>query len=325
MVDYVRVSLGSAIALGLEYGPDLSHFTTLFVMTHSETGCTANCAFCPQAIDSNAQPGMLSRIGWPKLDSNTFKDAANSNLEKFQRICIQCLNYPQVVDDCLEILDMLKYPQVPVSVCIHPLSKQDMVRLHDAGVERIGIAVDACTRELFESIKGKQRTPKYSWEGHLRALSNAKRIWDSKNVTTHLIIGLGETEKEAAEFLFHMRDLGIRVGLFAFTSIKGTTLENQEPPSIGRYRRIQILHHLLLLGEIEREDVSFVEGQLMFDIPDNRLVDLLAEGSAFRVSGCPGCNRPYYNERPSGPLYNYPRPLNRKEVIEAIKQARVVD
>jgi biotin synthase len=200
-----------------------------------------------------------------------------------------------------------------------------MIRLHDAGVERIGIAVDACTPRLFETIKGTEQGHKYSWEGHMKALSNALEIWTPRNVTTHLIVGLGETEKEAAEFLFQMKDKGIRVGLFAFTSIKGTALEDMKQPDIEKYRRIQILHYLLSLGEIEREDISFMGGRLTFDIPDDKLIDLLSEGSAFRVSGCPGCNRPYYNERPSGPLYNYPRPLNRKEVIEAIKQARVVD
>ena len=27
---------------------------------------------------------------------------------------------------------------------------------------------------------------------------------------------------------------------------------------------------------------------------------------AVLTSGCPGCNRPFYNERPRGPIYNYP-------------------
>ncbi|TFG11569.1 radical SAM protein [Candidatus Thorarchaeota archaeon] len=325
MVDCVRVSLGTAIALGLEQGPNLSHFTTLFIMTHSETGCTANCAFCPQAIDSDTQPGMLSRIGWPKFDSHTFMDAANSNLDKFQRICIQCLNYPEVVHDCLDIISMLEGPKPPISVCIHPVSKQDMVRLHDAGVERIGIAMDACTPELFEKIKGNQRTPKYSWTAHMKALRNAVDIWGSQSVTTHLIVGLGETEKEASDFLFQAKDMGITVGLFAFTSIQGTALENLPQPDIGKYRRIQILRHLISLGEIEQKDISFTEERLNFDIPNGRLVELISNGSPFRVSGCPGCNRPYYNERPSGPLYNYPRPLDRKEVIGALKQAGLVN
>jgi biotin synthase len=46
--------------------------------------------------------------------------------------------------------------------------------------------------------------------------------------------------------------------------------------------------------------------------------ETLAGGEAFRTSGCPGCNRPFYNERPGGTIYNYARPLSAKEAQQAI-------
>jgi len=46
-------------------------------------------------------------------------------------------------------------------------------------------------------------------------------------------------------------------------------------------------------------------------------------GEPFRTSGCPDCNRPFYNERPSGPLYNYPRPLTTEEAARAIQDMEV--
>jgi len=36
------------------------------------------------------------------------------------------------------------------------------------------------------------------------------------------------------------------------------------------------------------------------------------------TSGCPNCNRPYYNEKPSGPIYNYPRPLKKEEIAKVM-------
>ncbi|MEM4243701.1 MAG: radical SAM protein, partial [Candidatus Bathyarchaeia archaeon] len=39
----------------------------------------------------------------------------------------------------------------------------------------------------------------------------------------------------------------------------------------------------------------------------------------FLTSGCPACNRPFYNEKPSGPIYNYPRAV-RSEEIKMIKR-----
>ncbi|MDH5792671.1 MAG: radical SAM protein, partial [Candidatus Bathyarchaeota archaeon] len=50
-----------------------------------------------------------------------------------------------------------------------------------------------------------------------------------------------------------------------------------------------------------------------FGVDAETLESALADGEAFRTSGCPGCNRPYYNERPSGPFYNYPRNLTPEE------------
>jgi biotin synthase-related radical SAM superfamily protein len=56
---------------------------------------------------------------------------------------------------------------------------------------------------------------------------------------------------------------------------------------------------------------------------DGRLVGLEAllpgTGEPFQTSGCPDCNRPFYNEQPGGPLYNYPRPLTAGEVARAIQ------
>jgi biotin synthase-related radical SAM superfamily protein len=34
----------------------------------------------------------------------------------------------------------------------------------------------------------------------------------------------------------------------------------------------------------------------------------------FLTSGCADCNRPFYNEKPSGPIYNYPRKLTTQEI-----------
>ena len=56
-----------------------------------------------------------------------------------------------------------------------------------------------------------------------------------------------------------------------------------------------------------------------FGLPRGELAEVAATGLPFMTSGCPSCNRPYYNEPARGPLYNYPfRPSERDvEVILA--------
>ncbi|MHA2396428.1 MAG: radical SAM protein, partial [Candidatus Thorarchaeota archaeon] len=66
MVERVRLSLGTAIQVGLESGDRDPNFTTAFLMTYREGGCEANCAFCPQAQESTSASDRLSRISWPE-------------------------------------------------------------------------------------------------------------------------------------------------------------------------------------------------------------------------------------------------------------------
>jgi biotin synthase len=66
------------------------------------------------------------------------------------------------------------------------------------------------------------------------------------------------------------------------------------------------------------------EGRLTdFGADKNALVKLIRTGEPFLTSGCPSCNRPYYNEKPSGPIYNHPRKLTEGELAEIEKQLHI--
>jgi biotin synthase len=237
------------------------------------------------------------------------------------------LNYPTVVDDVEEILTAARTKvKLPVSICIHPVRLGEMKRLQKAGAQKIGIAMDACTPELFEKIKGAGRGGSYRWDRHLEAMQQALEVFGPGNVTTHLIVGLGETEAEAADFIIKMYEMGITVGLFAFTAIRGTALEETSQPALESYRRLQVLRYLVANEMVDSEGVSADErGKLDLKIDIAWLRETLSSGEAFRVTGCSGCNRPYYNERPRGPMYNYPRPLSEDEVHKALAEAGFVN
>jgi biotin synthase len=53
-----------------------------------------------------------------------------------------------------------------------------------------------------------------------------------------------------------------------------------------------------------------------FSVDTQTLSQIIQTGEPFPTSGCPNCNRPYYNEKPSGPIYNYPRKISQKEFSE---------
>ncbi len=323
-VEELRLSLGTAIRMGLSEGRLDVAPTTAFFMTYHEGKCSANCAFCPQAQSSTSKIDRLSRIAWPEFMLSEVIDHPDS-LGLFQRVCLQCLNYPDVDKDATEIIRQVRqvYDE-PISVCIHPIPKSAMTRLRTAGATDIGIALDACTAGLFDEIKGHERKSGYSWTTHLHSLRTALDIFGQGHVTTHLIIGLGESEEDAARMILELYSMNIRVGLFAFTSIEGTSLEHERPPSLSSYRRLQVVRHLASTGNITQEDlVVSSNGRLTLDIPKPQLKEALSLGVPFMTSGCPGCNRPYYNESPRGAMYNYPRPLNDEEIQEAIQETEL--
>ncbi len=244
----------------------------------------------------------------------------------FDRVCIQCLNYSGVVKDALALVSIAKRVEnAKISISIPPISPSEMQLFVDAKVDNIGIALDACSPDVFDQIKGKGRRSGYSWDGHIASIRAAQEVFGKGRVTTHLVVGLGEEESELAKFLIEMKEMGVRVALFAFTPVKGTQMAQRAQPDIGVYRRVQILRDLLQRNLITREQVVLDErGRITFDLPRDSLKGLLGSGNSFRVTGCPGCNRPYYNEKPSGVMYNYFRPLTEAEVERALAEAEVV-
>lgn len=137
-------------------------------------------------------------------------------------------------------------------------------------------------------------------------------------MTTHVIVGLGETDRDVLKLIEEMVDLGACPALFAFTPVLGTRLEEKAPPSLSRYRLIQTARFLLVNRLAKVEEMSFdPSGALVrFGIPRETLRQAVRSGLPYLTSGCPNCNRPLYNEKPSGPTYNFPRALTPPEIDE---------
>jgi biotin synthase len=143
-----------------------------------------------------------------------------------------------------------------------------------------------------------------------------------RHIAVHLVAGLGETEREMVERMLWAHQLEAGVSLFAFTPVRGTALAAHSPPDLDVYRRLQAARWLIVSHGARMGDFSFDErGTLLsLALPNAGVVKASlcqVDGDAFCTSGCPGCNRPFYNERPGGPMYNYARPLEPIEIEQA--------
>ena len=321
----IRVSVGSAIVLDLLSGKLDATPTTAYLMTYRKGKCFANCGFCPQARESHSRADMLSRVSWPAFPIEKILSGLDKAVidDEIKRVCIQALNYPEVFTDLITLIRVIHQKvNVPISISCQPLNSENIRQLAEAGAERIGIPLDAATQDLFDKIKGLSAGGPYSWKKQFKLLSDAVNIFGKGKISTHLIVGLGETEREMGNIIQKCVDIGVLPALFAFTPISGTALGNNAQPPIQKYRRIQIARHLIVHEIARYEDMRFDEEGCIsdFGVDEQTLLRIIQMGEPFLTSGCPHCNRPYYNEKPSGPIYNYPKGISKKELSEIESQ-----
>lgn len=273
--------------------------------------CERDCGFCAQARSSTGPEDMLSRVSWPPFPVRDVLHALREREGAFQRVCLQCTAAAGAFDRLVALVGELKQAlALPVDVSVLPPTPRAADALIEAGVDHIGFGVDAATAAIFGAVKGG------GWRLYRDLIEHVAHNHPGR-LAVHLIAGLGESEKELVEAAQLYADLGATVGLFAFCPVPGTRLAGSGQPPLPSYRRVQIAAYLIALGVVRAGDCDFdAEGRLA-RLPE-RAAGHLLDGMAFQTSGCPGCNRPYYNERPGGDLYNYPRPLTQEETREAM-------
>jgi biotin synthase len=301
--------------LGLLNARGLDDPTTAYLMVGER--CQRDCSFCAQAHTSFAREDALSRVTWPSFPPDAVLTALTDarSQGRLQRSCLQVTKSSGSLERTIELAHRIG-SLTPLSASVHSQDLEDVGALLDAGVDVVGLSLDAANPQAYSSVKGG------SWEKAKDLIRRASVRYPGR-IATHLIVGLGESEQEMVQTIREMLSWGITVGLFAFTPIPGTAMEDAPPPPLDSYRRIQVAHRLMRrdLDAFDRLGFS-PQGQIVdWGMPQTRLRSLLADGQAFRTSGCPGCNRPYYNEHPGGNIYNYPRPLTVEEAMSAVEEA----
>ncbi len=290
----MRLALGTAIAMGLKKGRMQSAPTTAHFLLGN--GCENSCAYC------NARDSRIARIEWPEFPEENVLSAPFSS---FKRACLQLTS-----NGLEEAVALIPKMPVPVSVSVRARGIEEIERLFSAGADRVCVPLDACTSEISKSV-GRN-----GFEERVKLLRRAAGKFPGR-VATHLIVGLGESEKEAVELMKSLYASGVYVGLFAFTPVKGSALGARPKPHLGAYRRVQIAGYLIAKGKEHAHAFKYnTHGQLI-GLPE-------VEGEAFLTSGCPGCNRPYFDSAPSK-LYNYPRKISEEERRKANSEARIYE
>ena len=329
--EYVRTSLAAAMTLGFKdgrfYRNARLHCINLLLMYDS--GCSGNCAYCGL---SRKRPGIYReksfiRVNWPLYKVTDIAERISQKREKVKRICLSMITNKRAISDTSQITRALTQTvDISLSLLISPtiLNKDVLQRFKEDGAGRIGIAIDTATPELFRKMRGPGVGGPHIWERYWRCFEEAVEIFGERMVGAHLIVGLGETEKEMIEAIQKVYELGGTTHLFSFFPEKESLLSLHPQPPMGQYRRVQLARFLIDEGKNRVENFSFnASGRLIdFGLPDNKLSSIIDSGRPFITSGCPGddgevsCNRPYADCLPGEEIRNFPFAPEKEDILK---------
>lgn len=302
----IRLSLGTAIELGLINKKNDIPPTTAYIMVGNQ--CNNKCSFCSQSTESSTRKDKLSRVIWPEYTKEEILQAFKEYKGNYiKRICIQSMASDEAHKEVEEFISYIKEDiNIPISLSAKLEKDEEIQNFFSMGVDKIGIAIDAANKTLYENIKGT------NYEEKLEFVTNMAKRYKGK-ISTHIIVGLGENHKDIYDLYTYLNNNNITVSLFAFTPVRGTKMENIKQPQIESYRRVQLMTYMIDKGYTE-DSFIFEKGYLKDIKLDDEIKLDINRGYPFEIRGCKNCNRPYYNERPGSTIYNYSRTLTQSEI-----------
>lgn len=327
--DYVRMSLAAAMTLGYKQGlfyRGAKLYCINLLLTYGG-GCAARCAYCGL---SNKRAGQYQdksfiRVTWPTYPMQDVVERISSRLDKVKRVCISQVTNKRSIQDSIDICRSLRANfDVPVSMLISPTiaTRADLQAFKDAGADKIGVAIDLATPELFDKFRGKGVGGPHTWERYLECLGEAIEIFGERNAGSHFVTGMGETEQEMVRAIQQVQDMGGWTHLFSFFPEADSQMGDHPMPDMDHYRRIQLARHLIDARLTHERDFQYDEQARIVDygVDQATLDDAIDSGEPFRTSGCAGydgevaCNRPYANSRPGPAIRNFPFPPTADDV-----------
>lgn len=322
--EFVRLSLAAAMTLDLAPGTFFrgARLGCINLLLTYPGGCKANCSFCGLARENQLRRDdpryeKFIRVAWRAWALDEVLRRCASAPDWVERVCISMITHPRALKDTLHICrEIRSKTDLPVSLLIAPtmLHRKDIRSMYEAGADRIGVAVDAATPELFEALRGRMVKGPHQWGRYWEIFDESVEVFGQGMVGVHLIHGLGEAESDLINKIDRARRMGGCTHLFCFFPEKFSRMaEHPQPPASG-YRRIQMARWLID-NDLSRMDRMTFDDQgrvTDFGVSPEVYEQALASGRPFMTSGCPGasgevaCNRPYGNEKPGDDLRNFP-------------------
>jgi biotin synthase len=344
--EYVQMSNAAAITLGIMAGKMHRCGCTRclnLLLTYPE-GCRANCAYCGLArhreADRDYADRNFIRVDWPAVPMAEIvqKVARDGEQSPFHRMCISMITHPRSDEDTVAVLkawtSRIDPATIPVSILSNPttMERADVQRLRDLGADIFTVALDAATPEIFDRTRGKGVRSPHKWQKYWEILLDARDVFGPQKFGAHIIVGMGETEREVLALVQQLVDLGGHSHLFSFFPEQGSLMDHLPATPRDQWRRVQLARYLIDYAGVRVDQMAFDDqGRVTgYGLAPAEVDDVISAGVAFRTSGCPGkfrddvsaCDRPYGDSPPSN-IASYPFQPNRQDLRKIRRQLKI--
>ena len=327
--EYAKMSHATAISLGLMhnrmYRGAVNRCVNLLV--HYPEGCSANCAYCGLAKKRPGTYGEKSfiHVEWPLFSMTEIIDAVNQAPGYVKRTCISMITNGKCKAHTLTMTEQLtRATKLPVSILTSPTILDDdfLYEAKHCGADKVGVALDLATPGLFDRYRGKGVSGPHRWEKYWQFMKDSLAVFGPHNVGAHLMVGMGETEKDMVTLMDQLWQMGVDNHLFSFFAEEDSSLGNMPQPPWPTYLRIQLARHLIENKLSTSDQMEFNEKGCIVDfgVDPERLEAAIQSGIPFMTTGCldengeVACNRPFGNCLPDVQQWNYPYRPNREEI-----------
>ena len=231
--DYVRISMAAAIQLGLKPGRMFRGATCdcINLLQIYPEGCYANCAYCGLARErpGNPEANTFIRVAWPLYATDLVAEKIAEHEDEIGRVCISQAQDHRAYKDLLDMTRRVRrLSDVPISALVSAtiLNAARLYCIQDAGADIIGVGLDGGSREVFEETRGKKAHGPHDWDYHWYIVREARRIYGPLKVNCHLVVGLGETDRNLVDLFYQAKEEQIAVYLFSFNPEPGTAMQH---------------------------------------------------------------------------------------------------
>ncbi len=336
--EWVRISTASALALRMRSGRFNRRFDFggINLLLNYGSGCRSDCSYCGLA---RTRPGTYEdksfiRVEWPLVRTDELVERMARYEDRLTRLCISMVTHGRAYPDTVDITGRIRANvSTPLSILVAPptLNRARLEVFKDAGVDMIGIGLDAVTEDLFR--RHRTDVPSgggLSWERYWEVVDDARDLFGPWKVNCHTLVGLGETDADMIDLFIRLAERQVFSYLFCFNPEPDSRLADRPKAPLHRWRRIQLARYLIEEEGFTRDRFEFdTDGTLVaihgVDSADDVVERAVGSGIPFMTNGCPGpsgepgCTRPYGSYRPSEPVRDYPwRPT--PEDLEQIRQ-----